>query len=576
LAVVKPVKEKIMPLLNGISTLLFFGFIVFALQTRENREGETLSGASSPLERRSKRIFILLFLALLSLRFFRFPAVPGGVNQDGAMEAVDARALADYGTDRFGTFLPAHFKAWGYGQMSVLLSYLTVPFIKVLGLNKLSMRLPMMLASLLGMWGVYGTVNRTHGKRTARIALLLTVINPWHFMQSRWALDCNLFPHMFLLGFCFLTDGLRKKRSLYLSMVFFALGMYCYGVSFYMVPFFLLTACVILLGCKKVTWREAVVCGAVYFGISWPIYGTMLINFMKWETVSLPFVTMPYFPENVRSGDILFFSEHMGQQLIINFKALLRTVFWQGEDLPWNSIKEFGTMYQCTMPFVALGAVLVFHRAVAPVPERGQENSGQIICARLLLAFWIYGLLTGILINSVNVNRINIIFYIHIIFGAAGISFIAERGKRLVPVIGVVFLIHYTCFCAQYFTSWAEEIDKAFYGDFIRALEYARECEDDYYCITPDTQYTGARQVTEILTMFVFDVDAGYFQGEDGHWEEKDIPYEQKFQYANPWERGRISENITYVIKSSDTQYFPQESFSITVFGDYAVAAPSE
>ncbi len=561
-----------MPLLSGVSMLLFFGFIVFAFLTKEEK---VESGPEQVFDRRRQILFFLLFVGILAVRFFRFPQVPGGLNQDGAMGAVDAKALGDYGTDRFGTFLPAHFKAWGYGQMSVLLSYLSVPFIRVLGLNKLAMRLPLLIVSLTGIWGVYRIVAAVHGRNAAGIALFLTAMNPWHFMQSRWALDCNLFPHMFILGFCFLVNGLRKKKSLYISMLFFALCMYSYGVSFYMVPFFLLAAALLLLRVKKVTGRECMVCILIYFGISWPVYGTMLINFMKWETVSLPFVTMPYFEESIRSGDILFFAEDMGEQLLINLKALLRVVFWQREDLPWNSMKEFGTMYQCTMPFILLGGVLVFRRAM----NRGAWTE-QRIGAGLLCAFWFFGILTGLLINSVNVNRINIIFYVHIIFAAVGIEFAVRKWKTLLFVTGAVFLIHYTCFCAQYFTRWSEEIDRAFYGDFVRALEYARNCESDYYCITPDTQFEGARQVTEIITLFVFEIDAKYYQGENAGAEKEgrtaEIPYEEKFRYANPWETGGSSENITYVIKSTDAGYFSRETFQVTLFGDYGVAVPIE
>ena len=561
-----------MPLLSGVSMLLFFGFIVFAFLTKEEK---VESGPEPVFDRRRQILFFLLFAGILAVRFFRFPQVPGGLNQDGAMGAVDAKALGDYGTDRFGTFLPAHFKAWGYGQMSVLLSYLSVPFIRVLGLNKLAMRLPLLIVSLTGIWGVYRIVAAVYGRNAAGIALFLTAMNPWHFMQSRWALDCNLFPHMFILGFCFLVNGLRKKKSLYISMLFFALCMYSYGVSFYMVPFFLLAAALLLLRVKKVTGRECMVCILIYFGISWPVYGTMLINFMKWETVSLPFVTMPYFEESIRSGDILFFAEDMGEQLLINLKALLRVVFWQREDLPWNSMKEFGTMYQCTMPFILLGGVLVFRRAM----NRGAWTE-QRIGAGLLCAFWFFGILTGLLINSVNVNRINIIFYVHIIFAAVGIEFAVRKWKTLLFVTGAVFLIHYTCFCTQYFTRWSEEIDRAFYGDFVRALEYARNCESDYYCITPDTQFEGARQVTEIITLFVFEIDAKYYQGENAGAEKEgrtaEIPYEEKFRYANPWETGGSSENITYVIKSTDAEYFSRETFQVTLFGDYGVAVPIE
>ena len=63
------------------------------------------------------------------------------------MGAVDAWALSKYGTDRYGTFLPVHFTGWRYSQMSVLLAYCMVPFIKLFGFNTVTVRLPMVLIS---------------------------------------------------------------------------------------------------------------------------------------------------------------------------------------------------------------------------------------------------------------------------------------------------------------------------------------------------------------------------------------------------------------------------------------------
>ena len=54
-------------------------------------------------EASDKAYLILLaaaaFIAVF-IRVYKFGSVPGGFNQDGAMAAVDAKALADYGTDR--------------------------------------------------------------------------------------------------------------------------------------------------------------------------------------------------------------------------------------------------------------------------------------------------------------------------------------------------------------------------------------------------------------------------------------------------------------------------------------------
>lgn len=524
----------------------------------------------SALKRNWKMAFLILAVyGLIAVRLIGFPEIPGGLNQDGAMGAVDARALAQYATDRYGTFMPAHFEAWGYGQMSVLLSYLTVPFIKLFGLNKLAMRLPMLLVSLAGAAGIYGIVKRLFGEKTGVTVLLFLAVNPWHYMQSRWALDCNLFPHMFVLGLYFLIRGLEKKKNLYLSMLFFGLCMFCYGVAFYMVPFFLLTACILLLLQRKVNLKDVLLCLFIYFGISWSIYGTMLINFMKWETVRLPFVTMQFFAGNVRTADILLFSDNMGQQLLDNLKAMFNVVFLQKEDWLWNSVKGFGTMYKCSMPFVLLGAISVLIGAIKE--KDGNKKAG----CQLLLCFWIFSLLVGIMINYVNVNRINIIFYIHIIFAAVGIYFVIRKWKKTLYVILTTYGILSVLFFNQYFTTWAQDMEKAFYADFVDALTYVKEYDCDCYYITPDTQYEGAYNVSEILTLFVFDVDAKYFQGEGGLEENRNRTYWDRFRYGNPPENlYEAPESTVYVFRSNIQERFPKEKFCVTVFGDYAAAVP--
>ena len=60
----------------------------------------------------NKNFYILLLIEAVVIavfvRIYQFGMIPGGMNQDGAMAAVDAKALADYGTDRFGMRWPVH------------------------------------------------------------------------------------------------------------------------------------------------------------------------------------------------------------------------------------------------------------------------------------------------------------------------------------------------------------------------------------------------------------------------------------------------------------------------------------
>ena len=60
------------------------------------------------LESRKTEIFLVavILLTAIFVRAYHFGAPPIGVHQDEAMAAVDAKALAEYGTDRIEYIIP--------------------------------------------------------------------------------------------------------------------------------------------------------------------------------------------------------------------------------------------------------------------------------------------------------------------------------------------------------------------------------------------------------------------------------------------------------------------------------------
>ena len=91
--------------------------------------------------------FALCMLLGVFSRCYRFVELPLGINQDGLMAGTEAYSLMMNGTDQYGTSWPTYFRAWDYAQMSTPYSILMIPFIHIFGLNKLSLRLPMLLVS---------------------------------------------------------------------------------------------------------------------------------------------------------------------------------------------------------------------------------------------------------------------------------------------------------------------------------------------------------------------------------------------------------------------------------------------
>lgn len=537
--------------------------------------------------RRMEWIFFgIVLLVAFTIRIWDFGILPYGMNQDGAMGAVDAKALADHGTDRLGMYMPVHFTAWGYGQMSVLLSYLSIPFIKLFGLNPVTARLPVLIISMLAIAVLYLLIKEISGITPAQIALVLVSFTPWHFMQSRWALDCNMFPHMMLFGVFFLYRGIKyRKRNLYLSMVFFALCMYSYGVSFYTVPVFLLCSCIYLLVKRLIRVRDLLICIGIYFLISWPIYLTMLINTMRWPTIETPFFTIPFFPESMRSGDILFFSEHPWEQLVENAKALWN-VFCRGDDMPWNTIHGFGTIFPFLVPFAMVGIAVVVTRffkigkrrvtetvseeAEDPIPvdavveERPESEVKVERCGLVLLIFWLLtALFCGLITATVNVNRENILMYCMVIFAAYGVWTVFKQRKILLYILVPVFLFYGTVFQTTYHSqAYTDSMSLIFMGGFGECLDELEERDCREYYIDADCHFERALKVLELNVLFYLEVDSEFYRSEG---------FGEKYHFvADQPIPPDIPEGVGYVVPKSVADTLNSTQYSIIYHGNYA------
>ena len=544
----------------NLIALLFFAALVPAALYREFRFGvvernDTFTGG--------RALVMVIFFAALIMRLWGFGLIPGGVNQDGVMAAVDGKALADYGTDRFGTPWPAHLYAWGYGQMSSLLSYLIALFVRFFGLSTVTMRLPQLLVSMMGAVCFYLFVRDSFGRRAGLIAAALVAINPWHMLQSRWALDCNLLPHFFMAGLYFLNRGLSGRRVwLYVSMVCFGLCMYCYGIALYTVSPFLLFLGLYLVLKKRLSLRELLLCGGVWLLVSWPFLLTMAINYFKWDTISLPFVTLQYFPGSVRSNDILFFSGDFFNQLSANVKSFVNVVILQEKDLPWNDMAGFGTMYKFAIPLAVPGLFALIKT----------RDSGRALALAGLFA----GIFAGIATNGVNINRVNLVFYFVLLLIVLGLDFVISRVRNFTLPTAAVFALAACLMTVSYFGDYAENVEYYFYKGFGEALEAAEKSGVDIIYVTADAQAEGYAHVSEILTMFYDGTDAEYYQGKsDVNHGKKLLPYAQRFRYISMDENSPAlaGGSVAFVIKTSDAQYFTGD-WNIEFFDGYACALP--
>lgn len=93
------------------------------------------------------------------------------------------------------------------------------------------------------------------------------------------------------------------------------------------------------------------------------------------------------------------------------------------------------------------------------------------------------------------------------------------------------------------------------------------------YVITPDTQYPGAEQTTEILILYAHQVDAEYYQGL--YTDENGLTYYTKYAYENVSQTGLAKDKaVGYVITADARDLFVTDDYEIVPFGDYCAVVP--
>lgn len=172
-------------------------------------------------------IAILLLIGILS-RILFIDKQPNALNVDEASSGYEAWSILNYGIDRNGNFLPVFLISWGSGQ-NALYSYLMIPFIKLLGLNALAVRMPMAIIGCISLIVFYLLIKELKNEKVALVGLAFFVICPWHIMKSRWGLESNIFPDLVLWAVYFIVLALKKNKMsfLYIASVILRFNCIC-------------------------------------------------------------------------------------------------------------------------------------------------------------------------------------------------------------------------------------------------------------------------------------------------------------------------------------------------------------
>ncbi|NPV77353.1 MAG: hypothetical protein HPY59_13405 [Anaerolineae bacterium] len=543
-------------LITLLAVLLAYGR---ALKKRPADQRETVDW-------RMERLLFLLILGIgAAVRIASFGKIPDGVYVDEAATGYDAYALLHYGIDRNGFHNPVQLVSWGSGQYA-LAAYLSMPFIMLLGLNQVSIRLASLCVGLLSLAAFYLLVRRTDGRRTALVALFLLAVNPWHIMLSRWGIDSNLFPGVFLLATCLLAKSFQNERWFVAALGVYGLTFYSYGTTYVMVPAFLLMVTAAFLARKVIRFRTALAGFALTGLLALPILVYVVINTfpaLGWGSVQTPWFSIPKLPGEARYFQVssIFTGGDFFETLADNAAALVRLLILQNDRLIWNALPRYGVVYLFSLPLIVAGGLILV---------KDQLDSRELRGNYVFLA-WLLSSVLLALVMPVNIIRINIIFLPIVYLIARAVVFAGRQAKVLAAALLLLFAGWFGLFVNEYFTAYPEQIDAPFYDSLDEAIAYASE-------------ETGGEVVISTSQIFMPYIYVLFYQQVDPNEFLSTVQYADPtapFRHVSSFGRYTFMEaadippsGATVILDNSELGQFDLAGYRVVSFEHYSVLVP--
>ncbi len=488
------------------------------------------------------------------LRIIGLSDIPCGLNQDEAFAGYEAFSLLNFGTDSSGYPFPCYFVSWGSG-MNVLESYLAIPFVALLGNTALSIRLPMLIISLLSLPVFYSLLKTIFNQKTALIGLCAISFCPWHIMLSRFGLESNLAPSFLLFGLYFLIKGLKNSIWWLLSAVMYGISLYAYSITWIVVPFTLVAFFIYLIICKqKLNVKNLIISGVILFIFALPFILFMLVNMNVIGEIKTAVFSVPKLIA-MRSGEISLHNLLNAER----YYDVIKLVLGGSDNLIWNSTNQFGMYYLFSIPFIIIGIVVLARHFSK---NAHQEN--------LILIGFVCSFIAAVTVSGININKANHLHIYTLIMLSVGISaainFFKHKRRIFAVLLCVLYATGIVSFTVYYFKDYNQDIAHHFNSGVEECVdtvnrENAKSVAVDsriyhsqilYFDRTPTDVY--------INTVKFSNYPSPYLKAS------KFGKYEFKIDYNS------IGSFDAYIVPSDKVPLFTQKGYRTEIYGEFAVA----
>lgn len=388
--------------------------------------------------KKTVNLVVLLILVLaIFLRIWGINSAPPGVLVDEAAFGFNAYSILTTGKDEWGQRFPLTFRSFGdYKPPGYI--YLTVPFVKLFGLNSFSTRLPSSISGVVSVYIVFILIKLLTKKNgLALLSSFILAISPWHIYMSRMAWDSNIALMFLLIGLFFLLKACNRGiPTLILSSLFFSLALYSYAGYRLLTPVVIIAVLIYLYLKKMISIKKIIFFLFFIFIFSSPLIPEILfkgalsrfnqVSIFSQKNTSIVIDEKRAFCGMQENTIILKICYIVWNKPLVTATTLLKRyisalsydfLFYPGDNALFLNNPEHGGLYYWLLPFFIIG--------LARIVKEYKETSHQLILLLLLIAP-----LTTAISGSPHYERANLVFIPIIFICALGCDFLFQKLKK--------------------------------------------------------------------------------------------------------------------------------------------------
>ncbi|MDO8503278.1 MAG: glycosyltransferase family 39 protein [bacterium] len=458
--------------------------------------------------KKNTKILMLIVVLATVLRFWHLTTLPA-LNADEAAIGYNAYSLLQTGRDEHGNPWPIHFQSFNDWKPG-LYFYIVVPFVKILGLTELSVRLPGALLGVATVFLIWLLVRELFPSRRwlPEISALFLAISPWHLQFSRGGWEVNAATFFIVLGLWSFIRGLIFSRWFYLSSLSFIASLYTYHAARIVVPLLVLGLFVIyrkqLFKKSKEVLRAAIIGVVLLIPLALNLSGPAGLS--RAAGVGLFADSGPFWRINQQRGEHDDFQSRFARLLHnkpINYGlAFLENytdhflgefLFLSGDEIQRNRIPETGQMYLFDIVFLTAGLFAI---------ARNPKGWGSIV-------LWVFvapiaAALTFQAPHALRSQNMVVPLVIISSFGALNLFELLKKvGVKKFRVTCYILLVvfgiwNFSRYLHQYYSHMAQTYDFSSQYGFKELMVYIDENKDKYSKIVITDRY----DQPYILTLF--------------------------------------------------------------------------